>query len=530
MKKGLCVLIVMLCIAALGVYAGGSQEQQASKATTKIQEVNFPLEETLELNFMLQTRLHDDLNELAYLQKIEQETNVKINWEIVQSGWDEKRSLMFASNDLPDGFFGAKALNSIDLLNNASFFTPLEDYIETYAPNIKNMFEIDPAMKGYVTATDNHIYAVPQRMPLRPKTRAMMYINQNWLDNLGLDLPTTTEEYFQVLKAFKEQDPNGNGKADEIPLIFNQLKNVNSISILFGAFGLADNTTGDWIHLEDGKLSYMFADERAKEAIRYFNRMYAAGLFSSENFTMQWGQIVALNRNPEVSIVGSGFHWTIGAAMNNAEREEEYTALPPLIGPNGDQLWRPSTIMTVNNAAFAMPKKNPAKEITMAWVDQFYNPEIGIELYFGPVGTSLDKDENGVYTVLPSQDPNLTQSAWSWAHGMNDLTPAYFSEAFEKRIVLGYPDTKMDYDKIYAPYAEKVDEFPPFLNYTREEIEDLSVMKADINSFATEKISQWIMNGNIDKEWDAYQKQLKAMGLDRMMAIYDAAYRRYLAP
>jgi len=367
-------------------------------------------------------------------------------------------------------------------------------------------------------------------MPLRPKTRAMMYINQNWLDNLGLDLPTTTEEYFQVLKAFKEQDPNGNGKADEIPLIFNQLKNVNSISILFGAFGLADNTTGDWIHLEDGKLSYMFADERAKEAIRYFNRMYAAGLFSSENFTMQWGQIVALNRNPEVSIVGSGFHWTIGAAMNNAEREEEYTALPPLIGPNGDQLWRPSTIMTVNNAAFAMPKKNPAKEITMAWVDQFYNPEIGIELYFGPVGTSLDKDENGVYTVLPSQDPNLTQSAWSWAHGMNDLTPAYFSEAFEKRIVLGYPDTKMDYDKIYAPYAEKVDEFPPFLNYTREEIEDLSVMKADINSFATEKISQWIMNGNIDKEWDAYQKQLKAMGLDRMMAIYDAAYRRYLAP
>jgi putative aldouronate transport system substrate-binding protein len=390
------------------------------------------------------------------------------------------------------------------------------------------MFESDPALEGYVTAADGHIYSVPQRMPNRPATRYNMFINRDWLDVVGMDAPRTTDEFRDVLRAFKENDPNGNGKADELPLMFNGMNNNSGVNNLFGAFGLADNTNGDWIHLENGSLSYSLADERVKDAVHYLHGLHTDGAFTSENFTRQWGQMVALFRTPDVAIVGVGFHWTIGAAMNNAERATQYEALTPLVGPNGDRLWRPSTIMTVNPVAFAMPVGNPAKAQTMAYVDQFYDPTVGVELYFGPVGTTLDQGADGTYTVMESTDPDLTQDAWLWKYGMNDLSPVYFSEEFEQRIVLSYPDEKAEIDAVFAPYAARVDEFPPFLQYTPAEIQELSVLKAEINDFATETTSQWIMNGNIDAEWDSYQRQLEAMGLQRMLEIYSAAYQRYL--
>ncbi len=525
MKKILGLMVALIIVPGL-LFASGSEEQ-AGASGARAEQISFPLAEPLELHFLLQTRLHDDLNELDVFQRMQEETNVIINWEIIQSGWDEKKSLLFASNDLPDAFFGAKALNNVDILDNASFFTPLEDYIADYGPNVQAMFETQPEMEAYVTAPDGHIYSLPQRQPNRPVTRFNSFINKAWLDELGLPMPTTTEEFRTVLEAFKTGDPNGNGEADELPLIFNGMNNNSGVNNLFGAFGLTDNTNGDWINLEDGNLSYLLADDRLVEAVNYFNGLYADGLISSENFTRQWGQMVALFRTPDVATVGVGFHWTIDAAMNNAERAKQYAPLPPLEGPNGDRLWRQASILTINPVAFAMPLSNPAKAVTMAYVDQFYDPEVGVELYYGPVGTTLELDADGVYTVLPSKEPDLTQDAWLWKYGMNDLSPVYFSKAFEESIQLGYPDEKAGLDAVFAPYAEMAEEFPPFLMYTPEEIEELSILKADINSYATETVSNWITNGKINEEWARYQQQLEAMDLSRMMEIYAAAYDRY---
>jgi putative aldouronate transport system substrate-binding protein len=174
-----------------------------------------------------------------------------------------------------------------------------------------------------------------------------------------------------------------------------------------------------------------------------------------------------------------------------------------------------------------MPRENPAPAETVAYLDQFYDPRIGVELYFGPVGTSLELSADGTYTVLESSDPDLTQDAWLWKHGMNDLSPVYFSEEYEEKIQLAYPDDKAEIDAVFAPYTPD-ETFPPFLQYTPAEIGELSVLKAEINDFATETTAQWIMNGKVDEEWDAYRRQLDLMGLERMLAIYSAAYQRFL--
>jgi putative aldouronate transport system substrate-binding protein len=526
MKKVLALLLA--AVLALPTFAGGAKEPApVAKPTQKT--IEFPLEKPVSLNFiMVGIANQKDPNTLAFFQKLEAETGVRIEWEMITSGWNEKRALIFANNELPDAFFGAKAFTNTDIINNASFFEPLEDYIEAYCPNISKMFKDYPEYRKFVTAADGHIYTLPQRLPLRPETRNIQYINKTWLDKLGLGIPQTTEEFYTALKAFKTMDPNGNGKPDEIPFIFDELKPANGMISIFGAFGLSENTTGDWIMVENGKVSYIFADPRLKDAVKYMHRLYKEGLVDSEVFTQPVGQLNAKVRNPADELVGSGYHWTIEAAMNNPARANSYVPLPPLKGPNGDQLWRPSTLMTGSNNAFAMSRKNPAKELTMAWIDQFYDPKLGIQLYFGPLGTCLELGSDGRYTILPPQDPKMAPDAWMWANGHNDRAPIFIDQNFEKLVNWNaWVAEKLEVDKIYAPYAAKVEEYPPFLHYSKAESDEMAMIQTELNKFATQKIAQWVVNGTIDAEWDAYRRQLDNIGLPRLIEIHQKTYSAF---
>jgi putative aldouronate transport system substrate-binding protein len=526
MRKALVMLLVV--VLGCSLFAAGTKEAPKVQAAPKM-VVTFPLKEPLTLDFIIAGIANlKDPNGLEFFKAMEAKTNVHINWEMINTGWTEKKSLIFANNELPDAFFGAKAFTNTDIANNSTFLEPLEDYIAAYCPNIQKMFTDYPEYRKYVTSADGHIYTLPQRMPLRPETRNLQYINKAWLDKLGLAVPQTTEEFYQVLKAFKTGDPNGNGKADEIPFIFDELKPANGMVSIFGAFGLAENTSGDWIMVEKGKVSYIFADPRLKDAIKYMHKLYSEGLVDTEVFTQPVGQLNAKVRNPEVALVGSGYNWTIEAAMNNATRAKDYVALPPLKGPNGDQLWRPSTIMTGDNIAFVLSKNNPAKEVTMAWIDQFYDPKLGIQLYFGPEGSCLEIGSDGRYTILPSKDPKMTADAWMWANGLNDRSPIFIDENFEKNINWNsWVAEKLIYDKIYAPYAAKVEEYPPFMHYTKAESDEMTMIHTEMNKFATQKIAQWVVNGTIDAEWDAYRKQLDNIGLARLIQIRQKAYDNF---
>ena len=539
MKKkrllSLALAACMVCAMFSGCSSDSSSEASSAGAGSSAaapEDITFPLAEPVTINVMLPNVANiKDPGALEFFQQREAATNVKIEWETVPTGWTERKSLMFAAGQVPDAIFSAKAFTNADVIKNASFFEPLEGYIDQYCPNIKKMFEERPDLKKNVTAADGHIYALPQVMPLRPETRNIMFINQDWLDAVGMSMPETTDEFYEVLKAFKTQDPNGNGQADEIPFIFDGIKPANGITSLFGAFGLSENTTGDWVMVENGKVSYMMADERLKDAVNYANKLYSEGLIDQEVFTQTVSQMNGKLRSAEIATVGCGYGWTIEASMNNAERAAQYTELPPLKGPNGDQLWRPSTVMSGDNVAFLMSKNNPHKEITMKWIDQFYDPEIGIQLYFGPVGTCLEIGEDGKYTILPPPaDSGMTEDAWMWKNGLNDRSPIYISEEFEQKINWNnWVSEKLDADAVYAPYAAKVEELPPSLQYSKEEVSELNTIQAELTNFSNQKVAQWIVNGNIEEEWEDYQKQLEMIGMPRMLEIIQGAYDRYKA-
>lgn len=163
-----------------------------------------------------------------YLE-LEEQTGIDISWETYpQSAWPEKKSLLIASNDLPDAFFGNGVLTSDEVVKYGSegILIPLEDYItEENTPNLWKIFQEYPEYKSAITAPDGHIYSLMSfEDGYMVTTNNPIYINKAWLEAVGMDAPTTTEEFREVLRAFKEQDPNGNGQADEIPFSFTDVR------------------------------------------------------------------------------------------------------------------------------------------------------------------------------------------------------------------------------------------------------------------------------------------------------------------
>src|SRR5699024_315051 len=138
------------------------------------------------------------------------------------------------------------------------------------------MFEELPHVKEAITAPDGNIYALPQVNECYHCSYSQkLWIYQPWLDELGLEMPTTTDEFYEVLKAFKEDDPNGNGKADEIPLAgANSGAYVKIDQFLMNSF-IYNNYFNNAQHLyvDHGNIEAAFNKPEWKDGLEYLNML-----------------------------------------------------------------------------------------------------------------------------------------------------------------------------------------------------------------------------------------------------------------
>ncbi len=139
----------------------------------------------------------------------------------MSKNYKEQLNLALASGDLPDVIMNVDVSPEQQMIyGEQGIFVSFTDLIEKYGDNTKKIFQEMPEVKGAITAPGNKIYSLPYiNECYHCSLDYKMYVYKPWLDKLGLKEPTTTEEFYQMLKAFKEKDPNGNGKADEIPLV-----------------------------------------------------------------------------------------------------------------------------------------------------------------------------------------------------------------------------------------------------------------------------------------------------------------------
>lgn len=249
MKKNTITKSMLVLASALLLTACSSKSSTASP-DYELKNITFPLKKEVTLKFMTNTSTMapKNPNEKLILKRLEKETGVHIDWTNYQSDFAEKRNLDISSGDLPDAIHNDGA-SDVELMSWAKqgVIVPVEDLIDKYMPNLKKILDENPEYRSLITAPDGHIYSFPWIEELGEGKESihsvndMAWINKEWLDKLGLEMPQTMDDLVKVLEAFKTQDPNGNGKADEIPISFINDGGNEDFKLLFGAYGEGDN-------------------------------------------------------------------------------------------------------------------------------------------------------------------------------------------------------------------------------------------------------------------------------------------------
>ena len=536
MKKRLSVLTAGLLTATVlitGCGAGsaaatGTQDTDNAVAEEKVAD---PAEEasTDGADYEVATVRWADWGEdyhTGFPDEAAKEAGITIKWDtILNSDWGDKKAVLMAGGNLPDAFMGSICFTESDILTNQGSFIALDEYIDEYMPNLKAIMDKDPTMKALATSADGHIYGLPGKKPCRPVIANQMFINKTWLDNLGLEVPETYEEYKDVLKAFKEQDANGNGDAnDEIPFGQGYADSVMFFCLPFGTTVGADNTS--MMTVKNGEPVFIPTSEEYKAGIKWMNECFEEGLIDTELFTEDTSMRDAKLMS-ETPIVGSAPGWTADSTFG--ANADQYIALPALEGPDGNRYissdpehWNMSRYEFVVTSSCQDPGP------LLAWADRFYTDDASIQTFYGSFGTGVEKNDDGTYTVLPPKDGNSADT-FAWISSLRDFGPKYVEDGFNDKVTYAAENgdaAKLELDKELAVYAK--DAYPN-VSYTTEQLNTLATLYADIDAFVKSSQATWVSEGGIEEGWDAYIEQLKAMGYDEFIKIQQDAYSAYMS-
>ncbi len=519
--------------AADGQTAGGENKETGGRtAGVTVNKTGLPIaSQSINYEIAARTKKNKDFKELEYFQKLEEQTNVIINWNMApEDGWNEKKSLLFASNELPDAFYGQNILTDVDIIKYASqgLLIPLNDLIDEYAPNLKKILDEHPEYRRQITAPDGKIYSLPTINELSPVTHDKLFINKTWLDNLGLEVPSTKEEFEAVLTAFRDEDANGNGDTtDEIPFTFRMNSNdpynrQQGLQSLFGTFGQLD----DIYHfvVKDGEVIYTPTTEPYKEAIQWFHSLYAQGLLDKEAFTHDANVYYSKIQDPN-KIVGMFLGWSGNATA--VANKEDYVAMAPLLNPDGQRIWRTVDSKILSKGSFAITNKAEHPEALVRWIDESYDLEKSLEVCQGLLGHALEKTDDGRYQQMKlPEGVTLDTMIHDFGPG-NDGTFAVMQEIIDKLNLNANLTERKELDAFYSQYNVPVEDMYPNVFFTEDEIEEIGILQTDITPYVTQKYATWIVDGGIEEEWDGFQQQLKNMNVDQYIKIYTDAYTRY---
>ncbi|MBP1993677.1 extracellular solute-binding protein [Paenibacillus eucommiae] len=469
-----------------------------------------------------------DWKELMLWKEYEKMTNIHIDWveQVPFANLAEKRNLTLANGDYPEAFY-TSYMPATDLIRygGEGAFLKLNDLIDDYAPNLKELFDKFPDVKKAVTMPDGNIYTVPTIIDpefTSARTGGKIWLNQKWLEVLGIAEPKTTDDFYNMLKMMKEKDFNENGKSDEVP--FASVGIDGLLGYLKGAWGLGNRgvSIGNVDMDPDGKgLRFIPADPRYKEVLQFVNKLYTEKLISEDIFTTDYAKFIAEGSK-------GAFGSIYGVDPTVTVKQEGFIGSPALTGPHGDQLYAAVTSPLIWMGGLVLTDKNENPEATIRWLDYFYGEEGSRMFFMGFEGVTYNKADDGklVYVddIKNNKDGlNLDQAVsryLSWPGGgyAGVVSQKYFqgAEGSEASIAA---------TKKLEPYFPK--EIWPYFSFTVEENDQMAALGADIEVYTAEMQAKFITGKVPFTEWDDYVSKLNKMGLKDYLGIYNAAYERY---
>lgn len=522
MKRSMSVFAILLLLvgvlAACGTSEKTGKSNNSNAKNVEVKKEGFPIvDEKITLSMFGPNVGVAKWEDMKFFKEMEKKTNIAFKFNTPPNeSFETQKNLLFASNELPDVFYGAALTNSdVTKYSEQGLLVPLEDLIDEYAPNIKAMLEQYPDIKKTITALDGHIYTLPSVDRTLPWNIHPMWYNGDFLEALDVkELPTTTDELYELLKRIKTEDPNGNGKQDEIPLIAAEMWDIRQW--FMGFFGLNELAQGVY----DGKVKYGAIQPEFKEYLEYMNKLWEEGLLDHESFSQTGEQKGAKGKNNQVGLFAN---WSPGS-FKGTEEGTKHPMMQPVAGPNVDKPVIPiSPGQSINQ--FAISNVNKYPEATMRWIDYSYSPEGAAFLH------GLDEGDVWEYTDEDKTKRKMKEGA---EEIRGKMTPAY-----------GIPVPMWTHEEYVQSLAGEYDQFRdketeekilkygqvalPQLFLTAEELDQIAGINADIVAYVEQMEAKFITGAEPISNWDKYVKTAKDIGIDKIVEVYQTAYDRYEA-
>ncbi|MFI3237052.1 MAG: hypothetical protein R3Y47_03365 [Lachnospiraceae bacterium] len=550
LQKSIALVLTTAMCTSLFVGCGSSDSatssSSSSSSTSEAGEVcydangnvtgmNFPLEEDMEFTFHYHARnMYVFDEEWPVYQELAEITGISLvnTGNIVLTNSEEAIQLQ-AIEGFPSDLYGGN--NTADYFMQYGpdgAFIALNDYWE-YMPNFRAYLDANPEVEGSITAEDGNIYHMPYIQ--EGDVARTYFIRTDWLDNLGLDIPVTTDDYEAVLYAFLEQDANGNGDtSDEIPYFNDKWNEMIRLVNLWDARCYSqDDYSQRIIPNEDGTMYHAWTADEFRDAIVKLSQWYTDGIIDQEIWTK--GNSSRKEYIPG-DIGGSTHEWVASTSAYNSTVTDvegfELSVIAPPITSEGNQ-WEEHQRLLCKPDGWAVSINCDTPEYLFAYMDYFWTEEGRILSNFGVEGTDWEYDEDGnpqfveevlnsdtaVNTYLESEvGAQLKQGYWMYYEYEIQWTDEEFGQpgvAMYQELGLGDSVTQL-----------------PAMSWTKEEKTVVDNLMTALNDYQDEMVQRWISSSNNElvlEEWDSYIATCESYGVEQLLDVYETSYQRLLS-
>lgn len=473
--------------------------------------------------------------------------------------WETKWNLMMAEENIPDIVTCIDpSLAQVSQWGQDGYLLPIDEYLE-HMPNLSAFFEAHPDYREQCTSPDGHIYGLLKYTESPYSAVSRVFIKDAWLDNLGLEYPKTMDDLYNVLKAFKEQDANGNGDPnDEIPFAWTENYSRKALTEILQGFGITTqtNTSKCWMILEAndaGEVYLADATENYKAFLKFMNKLWEEGLCLESAYSISKEEYLALASADRLGV------YSDSAGKSTADDPAPDLGWEWLCGLTSEFQDTPS-VTTTNQVS------DKAKIILSA--DTEYPEEVCrlVDYCFSEEGmVNVRKRMDNLYPQITYDEmviegyedfPILTMSAESNANpptgydswNTYGLQKCYINEAFNvvttvdvgsamDAIIRGNHDPELldnwcraNNTGVMANIAKRMDNITlsygyPIVIYDESVLDERNSLIADLTLYVSNMQGQFITGvTDIDAGWDEYIKTLNEMGLPRLLEIEQEAY------
>lgn len=549
MKRMLSLILALMLGAA---FAGAFAQEELSEYSQAIDlsvdypiftqdDISFPLvEEPIAISVMFPRSANhaEDFSDIWWTQHVAELTGITFDFTLIESDvWEERKNLAFVSGDYPEMFF--TGITSSDELTYGyeGKLLDLKPLIEQYAPNIVELYKAFPDVVKGTMHENGAIYVLPMiSYAPRSSNPSCILVNSDWLEAVGQEIPTDTESLYQLLKAFKEQDPNGNGEADEIPTTLRATDATgNPINdyILY-AFGFTD-MTNDVI---DDQYVFVPAQENYRAYVEYMHRLYSEGLLDADYFTQDTMEMEAKLADDRVGV-------TTNSMTALVEDYENYVAVPALTSPvHTEAVWPMTSINYQRDVACMALTDKCSEEAAIAaikFANYLVTTEGSLAARLGPSQAESEDGYGYTYESIENKHaygatrayPEEYSSYYNFRMSQTPMNlPAYINPLVDD-VVVGSDDKNNWTTTLWADsgiYDVSRPIFDLQCTFTEDEQTDLAYYQ-ELIGYATSARAKFI-TGEVelnDETWADYLSDLEAYGLSDYSALCQTAYERYLS-